>query len=356
MNLKFAEKLVNSDGIPGNEKEIYNVLKTELESVVDEITSDNIGSFVSLKKGTSDLKVMLSGHMDEVGFIVSRIDDKGFINIKPAGSWWAHVLLAQKLRITTRTGKKLTGVIGSKPPHILKVEERKKVVELDDLFLDLGVYSKAEVEDLGVRIGDMITPDIDFEVMNNPDFLLAKGWDNRIGCYIMAEVMKNIKDLELESNIYGVATVQEEVGLRGAHTSASLVKPDLAIAIDTGIDGNNPKIAKDELNSTAGEGPVLLVMDATLIAHPGLRNYLVDLATELGIKLQLDFLTAGGTDGGAIHIKNAGTPTVTLVIATRYIHSQASIINKNDVEAAINLVTEFVKRINMKEFKEIVNS
>lgn len=354
MNLEFAKQLVNSDGIPGNEGEIFKVLEDELTDVVDEISSDNLGSFVSLKKGSEDLKVMLAGHMDEVGFVVSRIDDKGFLSIKPAGGWWPHVLLAQKLRITTREGKKFTGVIGSKPPHILKAEERKKVVELDDLFLDLGVNDRAEVEALGIRIGDMITPDIDFEVMNNPDFLLAKAWDNRIGCYIMAEVMKNIQNEQLQSNIYGVATVQEEVGLRGAQTVANYVKPDLAIAIDTGIDANNPKIAKDSLNSVAGKGPVVLVMDATLIAHTGLRNYLVDLADELGIPVQLDFLLAGGTDGGAIHLQNDGIPSLTLVMATRYIHSHTSIINQKDVTAAIELITEFVKRINQSEYQRIV--
>lgn len=356
MNLKFAETLVNTDGIPGNEQAVFEVLKTELSSTVDQITKDNLGSFVSVKNGTTDLKVMLAAHMDEVGFVVSRINESGFVFFKPAGGWWPHVLLAQKLRITTRTGQKIHGVVGSKPPHIIKGEERKTVVELDDLFLDLGVNNAQEVKDLGIRIGDMITPDIDFMVMNNPDFLLAKAWDNRVGCYIMAEVMKNITNEQIAANIYGVATVQEEVGLRGAKTVTNLVTPDLAIAIDTSIDANNPKIKAGTLNAHAGKGPVLLVMDATLVAHPGLRNYLTDLANKIGIELQLDFLNAGGTDGGNIHTTKNGVPTVTLVIATRYIHSHTSIVNQNDVRQAISLVTEFVKNINPEEYQKILNS
>ncbi len=352
MNLEFAEKLVNADAIAGNEKEVYNVLKTELENVSAKITQDNIGSFVAESKHSGNLRVMLAAHMDEVGFVVSKITDEGFVFMKPVGGWWSQVILAQKVRITTRMGKKIKGITGSIPPHILSKEARKKPVELDDVYIDLGVDSKKDVIDLGINIGDMITPDIDFAVMNSEKYLLAKAWDNRIGCYIMSEVMKRIEKDNLECTVYGVATSSEEIGLRGARTAANYVNPDVAIAIDTSIDGSTPQI-NGAVNANLGKGPIMLVMDATLMAHVGLRNYLIDLAQKHNIDYQLDILMGGGTDGGAIHVQKSGIPSISLVIATRYLHSHTSIIYQDDVNQAIELVYKFLKEINYEKFQQI---
>ncbi len=352
MNLKFAEKLVNADGIAGNEKEIYNILKAELEPVTLEITRDKIGSFISKSRHDGDVKVMLAAHMDEVGFVVSKIDDNGFIFIKPVGGWWSQVVLAQKVKITTRDGKKFNGVTGSKPPHILSATARKKPIDLDDVYVDLGVDSKQEVIDLGINIGDMITPNIEFEVMNNEKYLLAKAWDNRIGCYIMSEVMKRIHEDELSCSVYGVATTSEEIGLRGAKTAANFINPDIAIAIDTSIDGSTPQI-NGAVSAKLASGPIMLVMDATLIAHVGLRNHLIDLAEKNNIPYQLDILMGGGTDGGAIHVQKSGIPSLSLVIATRYLHSHTSIIHQDDVNNAIELVYNFLKGLDLKKFQQI---
>lgn len=352
MNLEFAEKLANADGIAGNEKEVYNILKSELTNVTTEITQDNIGSFISKSKHNGDVKVMLAAHMDEVGFVVSKIDEDGFVFMKPVGGWWSQVILAQKVRITTRLGKKIKGVTGSKPPHILSAEARKKPVDLDDVYIDLGVASKQEVLDLGVQIGDMITPNIDFEVMNNEKYLMAKAWDNRIGCYIMGEVMKRINEEDLGCTVYGVATTSEEIGLRGAKTAANFVNPDLAIAIDTSIDGSTPQI-NGAVSAKMAKGPIMLVMDASLIAHVGLRNYLIDLAEKHKIDYQLDMLMGGGTDGGAIHIQGSGIPCLSLVVATRYLHSHTSIIHQDDVNNAIELVYNFLKELNLEKLQQI---
>ena len=192
--------------------------------------SNKLGSFIS-KKGNQGLKVMLAAHMDEVGFIVKRIDDKGYIYFQPVGGWWPQVLLAQQVIITTYKGKEIFGFIGCKPPHVLKAEKRKEMVQIEDMFIDLGVSSKQEVIDLGIQIGDMITPKTEYRKMNNDKYLFGKAMDNRIGCAIVVDVMKRLDNPS--NQIYGVATVQEEVGLRGATTCANLINPDIAIVSGT---------------------------------------------------------------------------------------------------------------------------
>ncbi len=350
MSKELLAKLVNVDGVAGFEQEVRQVMGEELSNF--DIMEDNIGSFVAYKNGTEDLKLMLAGHLDEVGFMVARITDEGFIYMKPVGGWFSQVVLAQKFRITTRSGAKIHGVTGSTPPHILSADERNTPVKLEDIYLDLGVNSKEEVTNLGVNIGDMITPAIDFTTMNNPDYLMGKAFDNRVGCYIVCEVMNRLKDAETKANVYGVGTTSEEIGLRGAKTVTNLVKPDVAIAIDTTIDASVPK-TNNRVQAKTGEGPVVLIMDASIIAHVGLRNYFLDLANELNIPVQCDFLSAGGTDAGAIHQQGSGVVALSFAIATRYLHSHTSMINYKDVENAIEMITEFTKKIDSETLKKI---
>ncbi len=350
MSKSLLKQLVNADGIAGFEKEVRSIMDRELDFT--ENSEDNIGSFVAYKAGEGQLNLMLAGHLDEVGFVVSRITDEGFVYIKPVGGWYSQVVLAQKFRITTRQGTKVLAVSGSTPPHILTVDERKEPVKLEDIYLDLGVNNKEEVLSLGVNIGDMITPDIDFTHMNNSDYLMGKAFDNRVGCYIVCEVMKRLKNEKTAANIYGVGTTSEEIGLRGAKTVTNYVKPDVAIAIDTTIDASVPN-TNNRVEAKSGKGPVVLIMDASIIAHVGLRNYLLDLAEELNIDVQSDFLSGGGTDAGAIHLQGSGVVALSFAIATRYLHSHTSMINYQDVEKAIDLITEFTRRINGEELKKI---
>lgn len=350
MSKELLANLVNADGIAGFETEVREIMSEEL-SMYD-ISGDNIGSFVAYKPGADQVKLMLAAHLDEVGFMVSRITDEGFVYIKPVGGWFSQVVLAQKFRIKTRSGEKIIAVSGSTPPHILTADERKVPVKLEDIYLDLGVNSMQEVLDLGVRIGDMVTPCIEYTQMNNPDYLMGKAFDNRVGCYIVCEVMKNLQAIETKANIYGVATTSEEIGLRGAKTVTNYVKPDIAIAIDTTIDAGVPN-TNNRVNAKAGLGPVVLIMDATIIAHVGFRNYLLDLAEELNIPVQTDFMTGGGTDAGAIHTQGSGVIALSFAIATRYLHSHTSMINYQDVVHAIELITEFSKRLNDYELKNL---
>lgn len=259
-------------------------------------------------------------------------------------------MLAKQVTITTRNGDRYVGVIGSKPPHILGDEERKKPFNIDDMFIDLGVRSKEEVINLGINIGDMIAPRVDFEVMANEDTLLAKAWDNRIGCAVMLAVMEKLQNENHPNIVYGVATVQEEVGLRGAKTASNIVKPDISIAVDVGIAKDTPGTD----NSTKlGGGPLFLIYDGGLIGHVGLRNLFVETAEELKIPYQFDYLKRGATDAGAMHLAHGGSPAISLCIPSRYIHSHSSLISKSDFENCVNLVVEVIKKLDQKTVDQI---
>ena len=206
------------------------------------LRTDNLGSLIAKKTGDeTGPKIIVTGHLDEIGFMVTQIDKKGFLKFQTVGGWWGQVMLAQRVTIVTRKGE-VTGVIGSKPPHILSPEARKKPVEIKDMFIDIGASSKEEAEEWGYRPGDMVVPYFEFTVMNNEKMLLAKAWDNRIGCAIAINVLKAIKRIQHPNVVYGIGAVQEEVGLRGSKTSTFKVEPDIGFAVDVGIAGDTPGI------------------------------------------------------------------------------------------------------------------
>lgn len=335
-------KFSNTNAIPGNEDQMRALMHELNDDYADEVMHDGIGSYIA-KKGAKGPKVMIAGHMDEVGFMVKRIDDNGFVYFSPAGGWFYNVMLAHEYTITTEDGRELVAVSGSKPPHILSPEDRKVAVKIEDMFLDLGVSSKQAVLDLGVQIGDMITPRIEGKELNDSKYLLGKAWDNRVGCAVVSEVLKSHTG---DNTLYAVGTVQEEVGLRGAKTSSGLINPDIAISIDTGIAGCTPGITPNEANNKIGQGPLLFVQDGGLISHRGFLKFAKQVATELDIPFQLEFLTAGSQDGAAISQNGSGCPTIVISLATRYIHSHTSIIHRDDYDNAVRLVSAIVKRLD----------
>lgn len=353
IDLQYLEALVNANGISGHEEAVKDLIIKHLHQDYPEYQLDKLGSLI-YTKGDHGPKIMLAAHMDEVGFVVKNIDDNGFIYFMPVGGWWNQVMLAQKVRITTEDGKTYEGVIGSKPPHVLSAEERKQPVDMNDMFIDLGVYSKEEVENLGIKPGDMICPVGDMTSMSNPDFVLGKAFDNRIGCYIVSEVLKTLAKERIASQVYGVFTVQEEIGLRGATTSSNLINPDIAIAVDTGIAGDTPKMTSKESMSTLGKGPQIMIMDGSTFGHPKLRKIMLDIAKENNIDVQLDFTPGGGTDAGKMHLAHDGAPAMSISIATRYIHSHLSIINLQDVKMLTELLVAFCKTLNEDLYQEIL--
>ncbi len=353
VNLKMLREFALTDGISGHEKDVAAVYKKWVEDSVDEISYDQLGSIIALKKGNEKgPKVMLAGHIDEIGFLVKNIEDNGYLRLHPVGGWWPHVLLSQALTIRTRKGDEYIGVVGSKAPHGMKPEMRNKVMDMTELFVDLGVTSKEEVRALGIQIGDPMTPKADFYELANPNFLMSKAWDDRIGAAIVANVMQNLKDEKTEANIYGVGTVQEEVGLRGAKTAAQLINPDVAIALDVTIATDTPG---EEQRIKLGAGVTLEVMDGSYIGHKGLLYFMQDLAEELDIEQQFELLSAGGTDSGEMHKVHDGVITLTISIPARYIHSHLGIIHRKDFADTVTVLSEFCKRMNQDVLKTLSN-
>lgn len=351
--LTMLKDLTDSKGIPGNEREVRDVMKKYISSYSDEVTTDHLGSLIAKKVGQENgPKIMIAGHLDEVGFMITQIDDKGFLRFQTVGGWWSQVMLAQRVTIVTNKGD-VTGIIGSKPPHILPPEARKKPVDIKDMFIDIGASSKEEAIEFGVKPGDQVVPYFEFTVMQNEKMLLAKAWDNRIGCAIAIDVLKNLTAVDHPNVVYGVGTVQEEVGLRGARTSANVIQPDIAFGVDVGIAGDTPGISEKEAASKMGKGPQIILYDASMVSHKGLRDLVTDTADELDIPYQFDAIAGGGTDSGAIHISANGVPALSITIATRYIHSHAAMLHRDDYENAVKLITEVVKRLDRDTVNKI---
>ena len=350
-DLKFLEDITLAKGISGQEKEATRVMKKYVEDYADEIVYDNLGSLVAIKKGTSDLKVLITGHIDEIGFIVKEIDKDGYVKVHPVGGWMGQNLPSSLMNITTRTGKEIKAVFGSVPPHGQTAEARNKVVAPGDSYLDIGVTSREAAEELGIKIGDPITPASEFIKMANPKFLMSKAWDDRVGAAIAVDVLRNLKDVETEASVYAAGTVQEEVGLRGAKTVAQMVQPDVALAVDVCFSHDLPGGRAADVK--LGCGAVLGVMDGSVIAHTGLLKEMENICADLSINYQLDILAGGGTDSGEMHKVGAGVINMTLSVPSRYMHSHHTIIHEDDYDATVKLITEFVKRLNKAKIEEI---
>lgn len=353
--LHMLKRLTDATGVPGNEKEVRSLMREYLEPHAEAFHQDGLGSLFAEHKGASEdaPRVLIAGHMDEVGFMVTKIDEKGFLRFQPLGGWWGQVLLAQRMNIVTSSGEVIPGVIGAKPPHVLPPEARNKPVDIKDMFIDIGASSKEEVDGWGIRPGDTVVPHCEFTVMKNENFLMAKAWDNRIGCAIAIEAIKRLKADGHPNTIFAGATVQEEVGLRGAQTVAHLLKPSIAFAVDTGIPGDTPGMTDREALSKLGEGVQVIMFDATMIAHRGLIDFVTKVATEENIKYQLDLTPGGGTDAAKFHLSNTGVPSLALTVPIRYLHTNVSIMHKADFEAAVDLVVAVTKRLDAETVQAI---
>ena len=353
--LQMFKDLTDANGIAGNERAPREVMKKYIAPYADSVETDNLGSVIAKKVGDENgPKIMVAGHLDEVGFMVTQIDDKGFIKFQTVGGWWSQVMLAQRVTITTRKGDEIIGVIGSKPPHILPADVRNKVVDIKDMFIDVGAASKEEVVEWGVRPGDMVTPYFEFNVMKNDKYLLAKAWDNRIGCAIAIDVMKALQNEKHPNILYSVGNVQEEVGLRGAKTATHKIQPDIGFAVDVGVAGDTPGVTAKESTSKMGAGPQIVVYDASMVSHRGLREFVLDVADEHNIPYQFETMAGGGTDAGSIHVTANGIPALSIGIATRYIHSHAGILHRDDYNNAVKLVVEVIKKLDRDAVNQII--
>lgn len=350
---QLLKEITEINGVSGYENEIRKFMMRELKGKVDRIEQDKLGSVLGIKKGTSDSpRVMVIGHMDEVGFMVKEVTKEGYIRFLPLGGWWPHVALGQRMRVITSKGV-FIGVVGSKPPHILPESDRSKVMAIKDMFIDVGVQEKFDVtKKLGIKPGDPIVPDSQFTILGNKNMYLSKAFDNRASCAIVLDVLEKFKRIKHPNTILGGGTVQEEVGLRGAQTIAHLGDPDVCITVDIGVGQDVPPEGFSRPEKL-GSGVTILIYDGGMIPNLKLRDLFVKTAEEKKIPYHLSYMERGTGDGARVHVSRLGVPSIYVGPPVRYIHSHNGIMNRKDYDNTIKLFVEVIKKLDKKTVKSL---
>ncbi|MEW6049499.1 MAG: M42 family metallopeptidase [Candidatus Zixiibacteriota bacterium] len=353
---QLLKRLTEANGVSGYEDDVRALMAAELKGKVAEIQYDKMGSILGRKKGTAaDPKVMVVGHLDEIGFMVKEITKEGYIKFLPLGGWWGHVALGQRMRIITAKGPVL-GVIGSKPPHMLLQPEREKVLDIKDMFIDVGCQEKFDVKKkLGIKLGDPIIPDSQFTILGNQSMYMSKAFDNRVACAIVVDVISRLQKVKHPNTVLGCASTQEEVGIRGAQTLAHLADPDVCIVVDTGIALDMPPDGYSRSEKLGG-GPAILLYDAVMIPNIRLRDLVIQTAEKNKMKFHLTYMERGGTDGGRIHISRIGVPSIVIGPPVRYIHSHNAILNRADYDNTVKLIVELIKRLDNRTVKGLTEA
>lgn len=333
----LIKELTELNGVSGDETAVRNFIKEKIEPYADEITVDSMGNLIALKRGSSAKRVMLSAHMDEVGFILSGITDKGFLEFKTVGGIDTRVIISKKVTV----GKnKIPGVIGMKAIHLQKRSERESVPEIKDIFIDIGAKDKKTAEEK-VNLGDYIAFDTGFEQLGKYTFK-AKAIDDRAGCAILAELIKN----PVKYDTYFCFTTQEEVGLRGARVAAHRINPDIALVIEATTCSDAHGFDEHESVTSLGGGAAVTFMDRTTIVNRDFYKWLYETAERNGIKVQYKRSTSGGNDAGRIHLEREGIKTASISVPCRYLHSPCSIASLADIEAVQKLAAMFLDKID----------
>ena len=351
---QLLEELSNSFGPSGFEGPVREIVKREMLPLVDTVETDGIGSLIGrLGKSDGYPRIMLAGHMDEVGLIVRYVTPEGYVKFQTLGGWLDQALINQRWTILTKNGL-VHGITGIKTPHVMAPEARNQVFKREQMFLDIGAESKEDAEErLGICPGDPIAPDSAFQVLSGGKLYLGKAWDDRVGVALMLEVLRGLQNQPLESTIYAVATVQEEIGLRGAHTSANRVAPDIGVNFESGVAGDYPGITQDEAQEKVGEGPSVFLHDSSMLPNLKLRDFVLDVAKDLGIHVQFNVLSGYGQDGAEMQKAHSGAPAINIAIPTRYLHSHNSIISRSDFDQAVVLSIEILRRLDNLTVKNI---
>jgi putative aminopeptidase FrvX len=359
-SLSLLKELSEAFGPSGFEREPASIFLRHGSKYADEVMHDKIGSVILKKRGTSDSpKILMAGHLDEVGFVVTGIDPlTGYLTFAPLGGWFDQVLLGHRITIKTRKGD-VIGVIAAKPPHLLTEEEKGKVVKLENMFIDVGSDSSAvTMEELGVRIGDPAAPWTSFTMVRGNRIAIGKAFDDRVGSLVGLEVLRRISEGKVEhpNTLFVGGTVQEEVGLRGANTVANVVDADVAFALEVDIAGDVPGLKPNEAPTKLGKGPSILTFDASMIPNQGLKKFVIETAEAEGIPYQLSIVTKGGTDAARFNLNKAGCPSLVVSVPTRHIHSHESIVDTRDIASTVKLVVALVKRLDEKTAKSFILS
>lgn len=324
-----------------------NILKREWGKLLGDLRTDGIGNLIGTLAGQAGSpRVLLMAHMDEVGFLVRYIDDGGFIYFHAVGGYFAQSVLTQRLSILTANGP-VHGYTGMKSNHILRPEEKDRMVALADMFIDIGVSSRSEAEQMGIRPGLPITYDSEFRELNGTGRYLAKAWDDRVGLAVITHALRRLKGRSHPNNVQVVATVQEEVGLRGASVVAEATQPDIVINLELGVAGDFPLLTSPSLSQTRlGGGPSIFVYDGSMIPNNKYVEWIIRLAKDAGIAIQLDSVSYLGQDAAEIQKQGRGVPAVTIGVPTRYAHGAAGVIDRADYDRTVELVVAMIEQLS----------
>ena len=341
MNFTLLKELSEARGIPGQEENIRRIVRRELTPIVDSLETDSMGNLIGRKQGSGSgarRKVMIAAHMDEIGFIVKHIDDNGFLRLQPLGGFDPKQLFAQRMRVDDIEGRARRGVLNyaAKPIHLQRGNQNNEPPTLGQFFLDLGMQAR-RVKKL-IRVGAMVT--LDRTAHQVGDCVMGKCMDNRIGVFVMIEAMKKIGEHAVD--ILPVATVQEEIGLRGALTSAYALAPDIGIALDVTLACDVPGTTGHDTITELRKGCAIKIMDSSMVSHPKLIGHFREIAEAQDITHQMEILPFGGTDGGALQRSRGGIPSMTLSVPCRYVHTVNEMCSKKDIQGAIDLLAAYL--------------
>ncbi len=337
----LLKRILDTAGISGYEDEIGAVMKEALKKTGAQVYQDTFGNVIS-QKGSGKKKIMICAHMDEIGLIVKFITKEGFLKFIKVGGIDDRILPGQRLVVKAGAGD-VHGIVGTRPPHLQKDDERSKPLKYDDMFIDIGCKNREEAEKK-VEIGDPVVFNQDSGVLNG-DLHYGRAVDDRIGCYILIKIMEKLK---ARAQIFAVATAQEEVGLKGARTASFKINPDFAVAIDTTLAGDTPQIKETESALKLGAGPAITIMEASgrgVIVSGKIKELFKDTAKKNKIKYQIDVLEGGMTDGAIIYMNREGIPTGVISVPTRYVHSPVSVFSMADVNATVDLCVKVIEKV-----------
>ena len=352
----LMRNLTEAPGPSGFEEAVREIVVREFEDLDLDVQFDGLGSVLAdVPYSAGGPRVMVTAHLDEVGLMVQHITPDGFIHVKTLGGWLRQALPDQRWTILGSEGP-VTGLSGIRTIHVTPASQRDRVWSLEETFLDVGATSAAEVQAMGVRPGDGIAPQSDFETLPNGRYA-AKAWDDRVGLAVMLVAARRIRDegIRIPSEVVWVATTQEEIGLRGAQTSVALAAPDIGISIEAGVAADFPGIGPTQAQERLGDGPGIFLLDSSMIPNRRFRDLIFDVADEADIPLQPDVLTGYGEDGAQIQRFSTGRPSVNMTVPTRYLHSHTGIIQRSDFDQAVELLIQVLRRLDRQTVAEVAS-
>ena len=344
--VKLLQSLADAAGPSGFEEPVRKIMFERMKPLSGKISYDGLGSVIAVQ-GNAGPRIMVDAHMDELGGVIRRVTADGYLTMQMLGGWFDQALVDQRWTIIGSKGP-VRAVTGIRDIHIVPADERNKVFPRDSLFLDVGAKNAAEVAALGLEPGDPVAPDAPFEVLNGTQNYLGKGWDDRVGCAVLIAAMQKLAHATQPNQIFWVATVQEEVGLRGAHTASDVVKPEIGIAIEGGVTRDAPGVRPEEAQELLGGGPAIFLYDSSELPNRKFVTLIKQVARQKNIPLQTDLIQGYGDDSAEIQKSNGGVPTVNLVVPVRYTHAHNGIMNRDDFDKMVDLVVAILQSLDAK--------